>query len=373
LAAAGAAVAALAATAAAPAAAGTPVGERIAEGALQQPVIDHDSGRIAYVAAPRLVRVVDGDGTTHRDLAIPADCVQPAWTPALTGAGEGQLLLACEQSDSFDISPGRPFTRSWIAPRLLDEQSGAIAPVGDPASPIWGRAVAVVRAGVVIEVAASGREPGYSMVIDPRTGATSSAEGSWPLDTGIVLRTERGLANTMPLTASFRDCRAELTWTVGVLAQAWPLADAMLISEASYGGSPLTLTRVALDGVCERTAARWPLRASARGRAVTALARTAAVPDAATGAVAGLAPTRAAAPRLRVTRGGRVRLRTASAADDLRWRVAGGRWRAASGGGSSWTATLPARLRGTRAAELETRLTDGGTVRHALRLTVVGR
>lgn len=370
MAAAGAAVAALAATAAAPAAAGTPIGEQLATDVLQQPVVDHDSGRIGFVVAPGTVRVLDLTTRAAREFDVRGGCDTEGWLPLLTGAGQGQLL--CRQTVTVNGPDGR-FEREQVEPRLLDEQSGAVTTIPSVVGLGSNVPVAVVSAGVVVEVAASGREPGYAYVIDPRTGGSSAWSGSWLPDTGIVLGSKRGLTNTMPLTASFRDCRAELTWTVGVLTQAWPLADAMLISEATYGGSPLTLKRVALDGVCARTAARGPLGASARGRAVTAVARTAAVPDTATGAIAGLAPSRATVPRLRADRGGRVRLRAASALSGLRWRVSGGGWHAARGSGRGWTATLPARLRGTRALELETRLRAGGTVRHALRLTVVGR
>lgn len=358
---------------AAPAAAGAPVGEQIATGVLQQPVIDHDTGRIGYVVAPGIVRVTDPATRASRDFDVRAGCELEERHPLLTGAGQGQLLLWCVTRRTDETIDGVRYLLYQAQPRLLDEQTGAIGQVAGALTWPTATATEVVRAGVVFTIPPSGRESGYQVVVDPSTGTVSPwANEGWK-GYGIRLRSTRGLANTMPLTASFDGCRAQLTWTVGVLAQEWATPGALLLSDAARGEGPLSLTRVVLGDVCARTEPRWGLRASAWGATVATLARSAAVPDAETGAVAGVAASRAAAPRLRAARGGHVRLQAASPLRSLRWRVAGGSWRAASGSGSSWTATLPARLRGTRGLELETRLAGGGTVRHALRLTVVGR
>ncbi len=398
LAAAGAAVAALAATAAAPASAGAPVGTVVATDVPRPLMVDHETGSVAYDVAPGVVRVIDTATSASRDVDVAAACPQYGDVPLVTAAADGAVLLTCAEQETV---AGRVYTT--LASRILDTSDWTVkVPVG-----LRGPGRSLVRAGIVYSH--HERSGDWYQVSDWRTGRIVAGNGAscdrwrsgfeerrgsrttWLLtrcdgsgrtvlpaspervENGYASWRERGLDNTTALTAYLPGCRLLARWQVGAIDVVEHLpGEALLIGSADHGGGPLTETRVSLAGLCDRTASRWGLRASAGGRTVTARLRGGAVADAATGADTAPLPRTAAPPRLGAAAGARLRLRTATSARSLRWRLAGGRWKNARGSGRTWTATLPARVRGSRTVELQTGLTGGGELRHTLNLTLTG-
>ncbi|MDW5594328.1 hypothetical protein VSS74_08275 [Conexibacter stalactiti] len=401
-----AAACAVGAAAAPPAGAGAPVGETIADGIPQLPVVDDERGSVAFVAAPGIVRVVDLRAGTTRDTDVRGGCAPNAIRPLVVDAADGAVLLACEVPVK-EPWPGGP-TRART-PRILDTADWTVK-VPAALEQIGDGFVGLATAGIVVEY--QERSGPWWAVYDWRTGAHSSGDprqvcAGWRVvsrrdgrralspayercdgsDRGVlpvapataltlyedrVSWSVRGIDDTMPLSVLLPECGVLARWEIGAIDVVDHLPGALLISSTGRGNGPLRLTRVPLDGLCERAVGRWRLRASAGGRTVAAGVLSARVADAVSGAETGPVALAGAAPRLRVGAGRAVRLRAAAAAQRVRWRVAGGGWQRAAGSDRGWRLTVPRRLRGSRLIEIETRLRDGGELRHSVRLTVKG-
>lgn len=372
---------------AAPAAA-APVGDLVAV-ARQQAVVDAAGSRIAFDVDGRVVRVVDVADGTSRDVDVSAGCAAPpAPRRMVAGVGGGAVLLVCDD----------PEGSRWPVARVLDEVDGFVKrPLGVQPGAVLPDMI--TSDGRLRMQRSAPRTPNYFTAIDWRTGreelwdprvpcrgwATgyrrlARCDGArtiaLPAARWITYAFARGLlawTEARAVGVGVPECGATLRWRVGLLGAVVPLPGAALVSSPALDGS-WTITRVPLDGLCERTTARWAVHASARGRVVTAAIAAAAVPDAETGASAGvLAEGLRRLPSLRVRVGGRVLMRAQAPARSLRWRLGSGRWVTVRERSGRWVLQLPASLRRPATLRTELTLAAGGTVSHVLRLAPLWR
>lgn len=398
-----------AAAAAPPAGAAAPVGATIADGVPQLPVVDDERGSVAFVAAPGIVRVVDPRAGTTRDTDVRGACEPEALRPLVVDAADGAVLLACQ----LPVTPQWPGGPDRVrTPRILDTADWSVK-VPAAVAQVGPDFVGLAPTGIVMEY--QERSGPWWVTYDWRTGARTSGDGravcaGWRLalrqsdrralapayercdgsgrtvlpvaplaretsvtvDQGLVSWSVRGIDDTMPLSVVLPECGVLARWEIGAIDVVDHLPGALLISSTGRGNGPLRLTRIPLDGLCERATGRWELNAGAGGRTVSARVLSARVADAVSGAETGPVTFAQAAPRLRVAAGRAVRLRAAAFAQRVQRRLPGGRWQRAAGRDRGWRLAVPRRLRGSRLIEIETRLRDGGELRHSVRLAVKG-
>lgn len=354
-----------------------PRGEVLATDALGVPVVDSPGGRVVFSTGLTTVASLDPATGTRVDADVAGVCPNAEQLPPrLQGAGGGFALVVCDgQRPQVDEQGTARYGNPIPAARVLSLTDGtAVVPLGLDktgglsAGVIYDRWISFRTGGV--------RSPYVYLRLDWRSGELTEGSAAPPALPGQPVAGALGartVDSTRLLDVTLAACGATLRWEVSAIATAAPLIDALLVSDAERGGAPRTLTRVPLAGACERTVGHWgAATAAAGGRRVALAPASATVADPETAAVVSVAAPRS--PRtLRVRPRAVVRFAPAVVAAGVRWQLDGGRWQRARGRERDWSLVLPGRLRrGTRTATIETRLADGGTVRHALRLTRAG-
>lgn len=389
---------AFATSSASTAGAGAPIGYEIASGLPARLLLDEHGSLVVYALGATTVRAIDLEQRTSRDFDVAATCSVPAGGEALTAVGDGYALLGCRVQ-----AAGRP---PW-QPRVLDLTSGAtIVPAGlDAAMAYPSPSFLGISRETLSFDSTDHRQSSKGFVLDWHTGAiapdpnvplvcppggarwANGVEGYFeavgcdgrgrvelhrPLRAGE--RTSSGRARMggplLWLTTSggrarqyayLHRCRTRLAWDVPLQTTSWTYGGDILLGEGD--GGPVTLRRIALDGVCERLERPWTLRLSGRGATVRVQPSSASVADPVTNAEGTLlSPYAARTVVLRARPRARVVIVRSAAASRLRW-SAGRRWFDATGRGTRWTVRLPARARALR---LEMRLDDGSRASYAV-------
>lgn len=390
--------------------AAAPKGETLATGLPEGMRLDAERQQIVHATPPSGVRTIDLRSGATRDFDVAATCPAPPGGTGLWAVGDGYALLTC----MFPVGEGGS-VYSLPSPRVLDLSSGeTIVPAGlREVSALPNPHFHRISGTTIFFTSTDHRQSGVMRVLDWRTGAIAldpnrplvcppgrvrwiAGAAGWddavgcdgrgrvalspPLRAGEQALAGGGAGELLSWglggSAGARQyayahaCRTRLAWDVPRGTTSWVAADDDLLLKETDGGL-VTLRRVPLDGICDRTARPWTLRVSSSGRTTRVQPATAQVSDAVTGAAATLMQPLAARPAtLRAAQGGRVAVAADATAVSLRWRTDGRSWRRATDQGRRWMLGLP---RGARTLQLDLRLRDGSRGSYAVKLRRAGR